>query len=189
MKFAKTLIGGLLLAVSPLAAFADEMSYSYVGLDYIETDIDGLGPKADGFAVRGSVGFAEHYFVFAEYVPQSVANVDIDSMAVGFGGHYGLSDSLDLVGKLGWFQVDLSAPGGLDADDDGYLVEAGLRGRVAGSVELEGGARYLDLSDGGDDTSFYAAGRYHFNAMWAVGAEYRSGSDSSSWLAGVRVSF
>ena len=126
--------------------------------------------------------------MFAEYVPQSVASLDIDSMAVGFGGHYGLSGNLDLVGKFGWFQVDLSGPG-IDGEDDGYLVEAGLRGRVAGSVELEGGARYLDLGDGGDDTSFYAAGRYHFNAMWAVGAEYRNGSDASSWFAGVRVSF
>lgn len=188
MNFVKTLLGGLLLAATPLAAIADDMSYSTVDLSYIETDIDDVDSKADGFAVRGSAGFAEHYFVFAEYVPQSVADIDIDSIAVGFGGHYGLADNLDLVGKLGWFQVDLSGPG-IDGDDDGYLAEAGLRGRVAGSVELEGGMRYLDLSDGGDDTSFYAAGRYHFNAMWAVGAEYRSGSDSSSWLAGVRISF
>jgi hypothetical protein len=60
---------------------------------------------------------------------------------------------------------------------------------VADAVELEGGLRYVDFSDGGDDTGFYVAGRYHFNATWAVGAEYRSADDASSWLAGVRVSF
>ena len=58
MKFVKTLVSGLLIAVTPLAASADDMSYSFVGLDYIETDIDGAGAQADGYALRGSVGFA-----------------------------------------------------------------------------------------------------------------------------------
>ena len=189
MKFAKIVLGSILLALAPLAALADDMSYSFVGIDYVETDVDGLGESADGVAARGSVGFAEHYFVFGEFVTQSVADIDIDQISVGLGGHYGLAENLDLVGKLGWTQFDLSAPGGLDADDDGYLLEVGLRGRVADSVELEGGARYTDLSDGGDETSLYVAGRYHFNDMWAVGAEYRSGDDASTWLAGVRISF
>jgi hypothetical protein len=189
MKFKRIVLGSLMLACAPLAALADDMSYSYVDLAYVETDIDGVGQSADGIAARGSVGFAEHYFAFGEFVSESVQNVDLDTITVGLGGHYGLAENLDLVGKLGWFSVDLSG-GGANFDDDGYLLDLGLRGRVADSVELEGGVRYTDLGGAnGDDTAFYFGGRYHFNDMWAVGAEYQSGDDSSSWLAGVRISF
>jgi hypothetical protein len=188
MKIAKVMLSGLLLAAAPLAALAEGMSYSFVSADYIETDIDDIGDKADGFALRGSVGFAQNWFVLAEYVTQSIQDVDIDNMSVGFGGRYGINENIDVVGKLAYTEIDFSAPGP-DFSDDGYFFEAGLRGRVADAVELEGGLRYTDLSEGGDDTGFYAAGRYHFNATWAIGAEYRSGDDSSSWLAGVRASF
>ncbi len=189
MKCMKVVLGSLMLALAPLAALADDMSYSYVDLAYVETDFDGIGPSADGFGLRGSMGFAENWFVFAEYASQSVANIDVDNIAVGFGGHYGLAENIDLVGRLGYTQIDLSAPGGLDADDDGYLADLGVRGRIGDSVELEGGLRYMDFSDGGDDTAVVVGGRFHFNQTWAVGAEYQSGSDTSSILALVRASF
>ena len=41
----------------------------------------------------------------------------------------------------------------------------------------------------GDDTAFAVGGRYHFNKTFAVGAEYQTGDDSSTILAGVRISF
>jgi hypothetical protein len=187
MKLAKVVAGTLMLALAPLAALAEGMSYSYIDLAYVETDIDGVSQAADGFAARGAAGFAENYFAFGEYSTQSVSGVDLETIGVGIGGHYGLSENLDLVGKLGWFQVDLSG-GGASVDDDGYLLDAGVRGRVADSVEFDAGARYTDLGNG-NNTAFYVGGRYYFDEMWAVGAEYQSSDDSSSWLLGVRISF
>lgn len=101
MRFLKAMTAGLMLAALPLASHAEDMSYSFVDLGWIQTDIDGFGPKADGFALRGSVGFAENFFAFAEYADQSISifgvGVDIEQYAVGLGGHYGLSDNLDIV--------------------------------------------------------------------------------------------
>jgi hypothetical protein len=188
MKLGKIVLGSLMLAATPLAAMADDMSYSYVDLAYVETDIDNA-PTADGFALRGSVGFAENWLAFAEYSDQSVQGIDITQYAVGLGGHYGLTDNLDLVGRLGYVKAEIDAGGGLNADDDGYLLDLGLRGRVGDAVELEGGARYTDFSDGGDDTALFVGGRFHFNKTWAVGAEYQRGDDVSSILAYVRASF
>lgn len=188
MKLGKVVLGSLMLAATPLAAMADDMSYSFVDLAYVETDIDNA-PTADGFALRGSVGFAENWLAFAEYSDQSVQGIDITQFAVGLGGHYGITDNLDLVGRLGYFKVELDAGGGGNADDDGYLLDLGLRGRVGDAVELEGGARYTDLSDGGDDTALFVGGRFHFNKTWALGAEYQSGDDVSSILAYVRANF
>jgi hypothetical protein len=187
MKLVKAMFGGLMLAAAPLAALADDMSYSYVDLAYVETDID-QGPTADGFALRGSVGFAENWFAFGEYADQSVSGVDLTQYAVGIGGHYGLAESLDLVGRVGWAKVEIDA-GFVDADDDGYLLDLGLRGRVGDAVELEGGARYVDFGDGGDETSLFFGGRFHFNETWALGAEFQSGDDLDVILAYVRASF
>jgi hypothetical protein len=189
MKIAKVMLSGLLLAAAPLAALAEGMSYSYVNLAYVDTDFDGVGQSADGFGLRGSIGFAENWLAFGEYSAQSVQDVDIDTMTVGFGGHYGIAENIDLVGRLGWTQVDFSVPGLGDIDDDGYLIDAGLRGRAGEAVELEGGLRYTDYSDGGDDTAFMFGGRFHFTKTWALGAEYQSGSDTSSILAYVHARF
>jgi len=189
MKFLNAMTAGLMLAGLPLASHAEAMSYSFIDLGYIETDIDGTSSNADGFALRGSVGFAEQYFAFAEYSNQSVSGADIDQIAVGLGGHYGLSDNLDLVGRAGWFNVDASGSGG-SFDDDGYLVSAGLRGKVGTSVELEASVIYSDLGGSiGDDTTFAVAGRYYFTRNFAVGAEYQDDGDSSAILLGGRYSF
>ena len=188
MKFARVMLGSLMLAVTPLAAMAEDMSYSYVDLAYVDQDFEGVGPSADGFGLRGSVGFAENWLAFAEYSSTSVQGVDIEQIAVGLGGHYALTEQLDLVGRVGYFEVSLDA-GALNADDDGYLLDLGLRGQVTEGVELEGGARYTDLSDGGNDTALFVGGRFHFNKTWAVGAEYQSGDDVSTLLAYVRASF
>jgi hypothetical protein len=188
MNSVKVVLGGILLAAAPLAVLAEDMNYSFVDLAYVETEVDGVGPTLDGIALRGSVSFATNWFAFGEYADQSVSGVDVTSITVGAGGHYRLADSLDLVGRLGWTQVDLDT-GPFDVDDDGYLVDLGLRGRVGDAVELEGGARYTDFSDGGDATSLFFGGRFHFNETWALGAEYQDGDDSSSILAYVRASF
>jgi long-subunit fatty acid transport protein len=165
------------------------MSYSFVDLGYIAADIDGVDSTADGFALRGSIGFAEHYFAFTEYSNLSVSGGDFDQITVGLGGHYGLSDNLDLVGRAGWFKVNASDPGG-SFDDDGYLLSAGLRGKVGTSVELEASVIYTDLGgSNGDDTAFAMGGRYYFTRNFAVGAEYKDDSDSSAIFLGGRYSF
>jgi hypothetical protein len=187
MKLLKAVVGGLMLAAVPLAALAEDMSYSYVDLAYVDTDIDGA-PSADGFGLRGAVDFAENFFVFGEYSDQSGGGLDLTSYAVGFGGHYGVAENVDVVGRIGWAQVEVDS-GPFNADDDAYLIDLGLRGRIGDAVELEGGARYTDFSDGGDSTGLFVGGRFHFNETWALGAEYQDGDDSSTILAYVRASF
>ena len=188
MKFAKVMLGCLMLAAAPLAAMAEDMSYNYVDLAYVDQDFEGVGPSADGFGLRGSIGFAENWLAFAEYSSTSAQGVDFEQIAVGFGGHYGLTEQLDLVGRLGYVEFNVDSPLG-NFDDDGYLFDLGLRGQVTEGVELEGGARYTDLSELGDDTALFIGGRFHFNKTWAVGAEYQSGDDLSNLLAYVRASF
>ena len=186
MNRTATLIGGLLLAVAPLAAMADGMNYSYVEADYVDLDVDN-GPSGDGFGVRGSVGFANNWFAFADYVDASVDVIDIENIAVGLGGHFPINDTLDVVGRVGYTETDLSS-GPFSASDDGYLLTAGVRGQMS-QFEMEGHVVYTDLSDGGDETAFEFAGRWNFTDMFSAGVAYRIGDDANVLFAGVRLSW
>ncbi len=188
MKFMNATLTSLLLAAVPLAAQADAMSYSYIDLGYLETNLDN-GPTADGFGVRGSAAFADNFFVFGEYANQDLQGIDIDQFAVGLGGHLDLSETVDLVGRIGYLDAEASA-GGFSVSVDGYLVSAGVRGRVVEDLELEGHVIHRDLgSQGGDDTSVAIGGRYFFTDQFAVGAEFDLADDADTILAGVRISF
>jgi len=188
MKLARAAIGGLVLAAAPLAAMADGMSYSYVEADYVDIDIDDA-PSGDGFGLRGSVGFLDNLFVFVDYTDASVSIVDIETIAVGVGGHYPLGSNFDAVGRIGYAEADLSASGFGSVGDDGYLLSLGLRGQVAQQFELEGNVIYTDFSDGGDETAFEVVGRWNFTDMFSAGLAYRVGDDVNTFYAGVRLSW
>lgn len=187
MKIVNAMVGTLLLAAAPIAAQAEDMSYSFIDLGYAETNLDG-GPTGDGFGARGSVGFAENFFVFADYLNQDFGPIDFDLYSVGLGGHMELADSVDLVGRFGYLKAEGDS-GGLTADDDGYLVSAGVRARPAQQFELEGNVIYRDLGGGADDTAVAVGARYHFTEMFAVGAEYEMSDDADTWFAGIRLTF
>ena len=188
MNFAKTMLAGLLLA--PLAAAADDMSYTWVDAAYVDLDLDIPGaPSGDGYALKGSVGFAQHWFAFAEYDALSIDVVDVNLMSAGLGGHYGLTDHLDLVGRAGYLQIDVSAPGPDPGSESGYLASLGLRGRLADRVELEGSYMQRDTGNG-DEGVWTAGGRFHFTPAFSAGVEYEMGDDNDNlFFAGVRYTF
>jgi len=190
MKIVNAMVGAVLLAAMPVAAQAEDMSYSFIDLGYSEVDIDSGGPTGDGFGVRGSVGFAENFFVFADYSSYDFSGgVDVDFYSVGLGGHMEIADNVDLVGRAGYAKADASAGGGFGLDDDGYVVAAGVRARPADSFELEGNVIYTDFGSGADDTAVAVAARYFFTKNFAVGAEFQLADDANTLFAGVRFSF
>jgi len=185
MKLAKAVIGGLVLAAAPLAAMAEGMSYSYVEADYVDIDADGA--SGDGFGLRGSVGFLDNLFAFADYTDSSVDAFDLQTIAVGVGGHYPLGENFDATGRIGYTELDVDTAFG-SGSDDGYLLSFGLRGQIS-QFELEGNVIYTDYSDLGDDTEFEVAGRWNFTEMFSAGLGYRSGDDVDTFFAGVRLSW
>jgi hypothetical protein len=171
------------------------MSYSYIEGGYTEADLDNVA-DGDGFSVRGSVSFSENFFVFGEYATFGFpGSVDLDQISAGLGGHLDISDRVDLVGRVGYTELDLSVPGFGSGSVDGFLVSAGIRGQVSDSFELEAHAVHTDLgSDGGDSTGFVVGGRYFFTESFAAGLEYRTGdelggADLDVIFVGVRFTF
>jgi hypothetical protein len=189
----RRILSGLaaLAAALPFASHAEQMNYSYAELGYVDTELDGDGfdVDGDGFALRGSLAVHPSFFVFANYQDLSFDfNVDSSLLEVGGGGHWPLTDKVDLIGKLGIVKAELEA-GQFDADDDGFLLGARVRGVVAPQFELEGGFDYRDLDDAGDDTTIVLEGRYFFVNNVAGGLGVSIGDDITSLGLNVRVTF
>jgi hypothetical protein len=189
----RPMLGGLIAAIAalPLAASAEQMSYTYVDLGYINTELDdgAFDVDGDGFALRGLLQVHENFFVFAEH--ENIGydfDVDGTSWHVGGGGRWPLSESLDVVGRLGFVKAEVEV-GQFDADDDGFALGARLRGAVAPRFELEGGIDYVNLDDSGDDTSLVLEGRYFFLPQLAGGLLLGFNSDATTIGVGARYTF
>ncbi len=187
MKFATAALGGLLLAVSPLAAMAEGLNYSYVELDYVDVNVDD-GPSGDGLrrcaARSGSPATGSH--LPTTWTPKSTSSTSRTSPSASAA----ISRSTPA-----WTSSDASATRkptcprrAFSVSDDGYLLTAGLRGQVS-QFEAEGHIVYTDLSDGGDETAFEFTGRYNFTEMFSAGVAYRMGDDADVLFAGVRLSW
>ena len=105
MKILNAMVGTLLLAAAPIAAQAEDMSYSFIDLGYAETNLDG-GPTGDGFGARGSVGFAENFFVFADYLTQDFGRHRHRRLFGRARRPLELAESVDLVGRVGYLKAD-----------------------------------------------------------------------------------
>ena len=180
-------------ALAPFLAQAEGISYSYLDAAYVNTDIDRFDEDVDGFALRGSYELTDNVFVFAGYADQgtSVAGFDIDLQTynLGLGYAWPLGEALDVYGKAGYVSAQADVQGLGDADDDGYSLAVGLRGRAVEQLELEGAVSYVDLSDSGDDTTLDLGARWYFTPQFAFGVEGSFGDDANTYGLGVRWNF
>lgn len=184
------------LLTLPVVAGAQELSYRNVDFAYfpsaeIDTGSGGGDIDGDGFQLRGMLPVHENIFVFAEFESLNYDfDVDTTRFAVGAGGHWPLSNNLDIVGRLGFgrYEVDV---GPFDDDDTGIIIGGRLRGMITPQFELEGGVEYYQVEVGGIDNQTVLVGeaRYHFTPEWSAGLLVNIGSDVSSLGLHARFAF
>lgn len=189
----RRILSGLaaLAAALPLASHAETLSYTYAELGYVDAELDGGGfhVNGDGFALRGSLAVHQNYFVFANYQDLGFdGGVDTSLLEVGGGGHWPLTNTIDLIGKVGITKAEIDA-GRFNADDDGLLLGARLRGLVAPKFELEAGFDYRDLDEAGDDTTIVFDGRYFFIENLAGGVSVALGDNDTLLGLNIRYTF
>jgi Outer membrane protein beta-barrel domain len=189
-KFVATL--ALTATMLPFVAQADDMSYSGIDVAYVNTDVDDFNEEVDGFALRGSLEITDQAFVFAGYTDQSTSvfgeDLNLTGYNLGLGYAWPMSDSTDIFGKVAYEEVEVEFAG-FSADDDGFSLGGGVRGRLAEQFELEGTLTYTDLSESGDDTVVGACGRWYFTDAFALSGEIAKGSDATTYGVGARFEF
>lgn len=194
VAFVKTCLvaSGLLAGLPVLTAQAQDLSYTYAELAYVQTDLDGIGKDLEGFALRGSYEVVDNVFLYARYVDQSVSTAgrdfDVKQYGLGAGLAWSFAQNMDIYGRVGYVEAEFDGPG-FGGDDDGYELGVGIRARPIELLELEGAVNYVDLSDSGDDTSFGLAGRWFITDALALGVEAEFADDADTYGVGFRWQF
>lgn len=189
-----------LLAALPFAASASELSYNYVEGGY--TRINGAGAKIDGLAVNGSVALGSRFHVFGGYEASDIeatginlgtgetfrSDLDFDRWNLGFGYNHSLSESTDLVARVGHGRTDFE---GLSHTFKSYFTEVGARSQLAPNIEGYLYAGYEKTEGTGQSGDYYGriGGQYSFNPSWGLVADAKFGSGDEQYFFGPRFSF
>jgi hypothetical protein len=166
------------------ALAANDFSYSYVEAGYINTENN--GGNGDGLNLFGTLAFLDELHGFASYSTQSFDNnVDVDFFQAGIGLNMPVRPKLDFIGRISFVTVDVKGPG-FRVDDNGYALNASLRTRVLGELELSAGFNYQDLDQGGEDTSINLGARYYLNPNIALGLDILQNNGDTTAIIGAR---
>lgn len=192
----RKLVWAVALALAGVAsAQADDLSYSYAEGGFGIVDFDAVSEEGDGYFVGGSLGFGTNWLGYVEYsvaeFDDSGVEADIDEIQLGFGGHFPMNDSVDFVGKLAYVEQSIevsTAFGSADADEDGYMLSAGVRGVALGRLDLSGAIEYVDVGES-DDTGLSLRGLYEFTDMFSLGARIGSSDDVTEYGVFARFTF
>ena len=187
-KFALVVVA---CVVACFSASAQEIQYNYGELRFVDAEFDDNDVDGDGFQLGGSYRVVEPVFVFANFSQLDLdRDFEITQWTAGGGYIYNLRDGVDLVGQLGYTDVELEVPaqfGGQDQSEDGIAIAGGVRGYVHEKVELRGFVNYVDLDD--SDTFVELAGDYFITDRFSAGASLTLGGDVDTITIGVRGYF
>ena len=115
--------------------------------------------------------------------------IDASTFNAGIAYNTSVSPVVDLIARLSYEWVEIKVPGFPSIDDNGFGLGVGLRFAASDTIELNAGISYVDLSDGGDDTAFGAAGIYNGRYAFALGLSGSWGSDVSVYALTGRLYF
>ena len=190
MKRTAAIIFVMSMLVSGVS-FAENVSYTYVRLGYVNTEID-AGPinvDGDGLELDGSFGFANNAFAFGTYSDLDFDfGIDASLLELGGGYHHRITPKIDLVGRLGYVRSDINTSFG-NADDDGLLLSGGVRSRITNSIEGRAALNIRTIDSGANDTELDLGGDYYVTDRITVGLGLRLGDDATTWFLGGRYSF
>jgi hypothetical protein len=176
------------LVAAPAVA-ADDLSYSFIELGYVNAELDDPDIDGDGFALRGSYAFTDLFHGFVEYSDLEFdRGVDSSTFEIGGGLNWELSPRLDLIGTVSYLNTDVDGPG-FSGDDSGFGLGLSLRGRVSDQLELRGGLKYVNYDDSGDDTTLGLGARFYVTKLFALGADLDYNDDGLAWMIGGRFDF
>lgn len=176
------------LALGAQTAAAEGFSYSFIEGSYAFADLEGV--DGDGFGIRGSTELAPSIHVFSGLQNLGFdGGSDLDTLNIGVGLNWSLSDNADLVGGLSYERVDAGP------SESGFGVSGGIRGRVGEFFELNAGVKYSDIGDLGDSFTYSAGARWYFTPNFAVGGEFNkldlgdANIDGEAWVISLRYDF
>lgn len=166
-----------------------DLRYTYVEGGYLNVDLDDFDEDGDGFFLGGSVLVVDQLFLTADYdYADFDGGIDARTLDLGVGIRLPAAPGADVVFSGGYVDAEVETRFG-DFDDDGYFVTGGMRWMVTPQVELNGGLKYVDLDESGDDLAVQFGGLVTVRPNLAVLGEIELADDADSIAIGLRYYF
>jgi len=193
----RILLAALAAAVLPLAAQADDLSYTYLQAGYNAAHNDNSGRDTHGWSGDGSYALGEHFQVLAGFAHSnrdlpSDPNASVNAWRLGAGFHTPIGGKTDFVADVDYHQASID---GVNRDTKRYSGELGVRSALAPRFEgwaLAGYSHAHDPNgDGRNNGEVFGklGGQYKFNKNWGLVAEGRLAENDREIFIGPRVSF
>ena len=164
---------------------ATELSYDYVELRFVDTEIGNL--DGDGLRLAGSYQISGNWLLVGGFSSLDFDNdVDTTTFDIGAGYVYRYRPEFDLVGYARFVHTEVDA-GPFEEDDTGIALAGGVRGLFTPAFEGRATVNYINVDD--SDTFFEFGADYHFNPQFSAGATLDVGGDADSLTIGVRWFF
>ena len=196
-----------LAAAAPFAASAaDGLSYNYVEGGYVATNLDNDDGDidADGVGINASVAVSQNFHIFGGFNTQSSdefdfldtrVDTDVSQWRAGLGYNMAIGASTDLLARVAYEKAEVdditigSTRYDVNAGDDGYSLEVGVRSALTPNLEGYALAGYQDFGDDRDD--FYArlGAQWKFNPNWGISGDVKLADGGSEWFIGPRFSW
>jgi len=195
-------------AATSLAAFsqvtaAGGFNYTYADAGYRNVDSDNY--SGDGFQVGFSYGATDYIHVVGNYSRlwvddidyASNVDIDIDEFTIGFGGHYSITEKIDLVGELSYVDDEYTGdarPYGLgykaniNESEEGYQATFYGRIQLLEKLEMTPHIVHRDVDD--SETGFGLGLVYDLTKKFAIRARATSFSgdnDTTNLFVGLRL--
>ena len=172
---------------------AGGFNYTFADAGYRNVDSDNY--SGDGFQVGFSFGATDYMHVVGTYSRlwvddidgASSVDVDIDEFTIGFGGHYSITDKIDLAGELVYVDDEYTGdarPDGLgfktniNESEEGYQATVYGRIQVLEKLEMTPHVVYRDVDD--SETGFGLGLVYDLTRKFAIRVRGTHFSDEST---------
>jgi hypothetical protein len=163
-------------------ARSSELSYTYAELRYLDTDGGG-----DGLRLRGSYQLSDGWLIVGGLTSVDYSGrVDGTTVEIGAGYVYNFDDDFDFVATLQFLNTEIDTPFG-SADDNGFALSAGARGKLTDEFEIRGSVNHINVDN--NDTFIELAGDYYFSDSFSLGASLEVAGDDDVFSIGARFYF
>ncbi|WP_158523068.1 hypothetical protein [Oceanococcus atlanticus] len=173
----------LLGAASPLTAAP--LDYNYLQASWLRVSPDlAHAEDADGYEARLSAPLEPGSFLRVSYsrYKNDASNAEVSALSGGIGMFSRIAEHADIYGLVSYETLDRKV---VDKDS-GYAIELGLRWATSSRLELDAGARYLNLDDSPDEVIWFGGLAVQLSPAIALTAQYSQGDDDRRYTAGLR---
>lgn len=179
------LAGAAVLFGVTLPSTAAPLDYNYLQASWLRVSPDDSSREdADGYEARLSAPLEPGSFLRASYsrYKDDASGAEVSALSAGLGMFSRVSAGADIYGLVSYETLDRK----IVDKDTGYAIELGMRWGSSARLELDAGARYLNLGDSPDEVIWFGGFVLQLSPAIALAAEYSQGDNDQRYTAGLR---